>query len=79
MDLSSFGLGAIKTYTSSHKNRARDIIRKFDKTNQEIRGFSESIIQEVCELSSKEICKRLNFREEVFLFLKVQLVDIFRP
>ena len=96
LDLSSFGLRAIKTYTSSHKNRARDIIRKFDslykeshrsrqtalvdfsvdvidtedyhnkfdKKNQEIRGFSESIIQEVCELSSKEICKRLNFREE---------------
>ena len=96
LDLSSFGLQIIKTYASSHKNRTREIIRKFDslykesygssqtaledfsvdvidteeyhnkfdKKNQGVRGFSESMIQEVYKLSSKEICKRLNFREK---------------
>ena len=41
-----------------------DYNNKFDKKNQKIRESSKSMIQEVCELSSKEICKRLNFRDE---------------
>ena len=35
MGLSSFSFQTIKTYTSSHKNRARDIIEKFDSLYKE--------------------------------------------
>ena len=98
LDLSSFGLQTMKRHTSSHKNRPREVIKKFsslykeskahgisqtafedfsvdvvdteeyhkkfDEKNQDVREFSESMIEEVYKLSSKEICKRLNFREK---------------
>ena len=35
MGLSSFSFQTIKTYTSFHKNRARDIIGKFDSLYKE--------------------------------------------
>ena len=41
-----------------------DYNAKFDEKNQKVKGFSRSIIREVCGLPSEEILKRLDFRDE---------------
>ena len=46
LDLSSFGLQTIKTYASSHKNRAREIVRKFDSLCKESYGISQTALED---------------------------------
>ena len=46
LDLSSFGLQTIKTYASSHKNRSRVIVRKFDSLYKESYGVSQTALED---------------------------------
>ena len=73
LDLFSFGLRTIKTYTSSHKNRARDIIRKFDSLYKKshrshqtaLVDFSVDVI-DIEDFLNRSYRKYVNFRPKKF-------------